>query len=75
MALVADAVMVTVALPEVVSDAGETEQVVPGNEAGTLHVSATGPVKPCTAEMTSAVVPTFPVAPTVRFMVEANTEI
>ena len=57
------AVMVTVAVPALVTEGGKIEHVTPGSDVGTLHASATLPVKPFNAEIVSVDVPTFPVVP------------
>ena len=58
--------MVTVAVPELVTEAGKTVHVVPGSDEGTLQLRATLPVKPFSAEIVSVDVPTLAVAPAVN---------
>ena len=67
------AVTVTVAVPELVTEAGETEQVVPGSDEGTLQLRDTLPVKPFSAEMVSVEAPTLAVAPAVNVKLVGET--
>jgi hypothetical protein len=69
---VVGAVTVTVAVPELVSEDGKTEHVVPGSNA-TVQVRDTGPVKPFRAVTVRVVVPTFPVVPAVKVKLEGET--
>ena len=57
--------MVTVTVPALFTEVGETEHVVPGSDEDTLQVNATAPVKPFSAVTVTAELPTLPVVPAV----------
>ena len=64
--------MVTVAVPALVSEAGETEHVVPGSVEDTLQVNATVPVNPFSGVTVSVELPTLPVVPAVSERLVGN---
>ena len=66
--------MVTVTIPELLTEVGATEQVVPGSDA-TVQVRDTAPVNPFKEETVAIATPTFPVVPAVseRLVGEALT--
>ena len=70
LARIVGAVIVTVALPELATEAGEIAHVVPGKEVGTLQPSETVPVNPFRALIVRVVSPPFPLVPAVRVMAE-----
>lgn len=70
---VVGAVTVTVAVPALVSEAGETEHVVPGSDEGTVQLRLTLPVNPFSAEIVSVEVPTLAVVPAVNVKLEGET--
>ncbi len=72
LARVVGAVTVNVAVPGGVTELEDTLQLVPGRVADTLHASATAPLNPFRADTVIVEVPTFPVAPAVRDMVETD---
>ena len=67
------AVTVTAADPEFVTEAGETEHVVPGSDEGTVQLRLTLPVNPFSAEIVSVDVPTLAVVPAVNVKLAGET--